>query len=486
MASVTHYTWPDGDTIATKPGAPFDLGYSDEIAVLGPIYVPRVYGKDLTALELGSSGKVVVTLDDLKSLELAKDANSTAAIIRGAASNALSLAPTDAAKTVTLGDLTLSRGGPADAAQVVRTAQAGGLLLDNAIQVTGAATLDSTLAVAGNAAFGGNVDVAAGKIIKTEQIDARDSLLILNAADVALTGNLNIVGSLNAIDTTVVNIEDKQLTLAHSSNGLVDGLLTNDGAGLRVFGLPQGVDPQATDPDDPRYEKSISWRYNVNGLSSLGSNATTESFWEMKGGQFRLTNVKDANTSISYGWRINQDDELELVKFSSRSVNGGAPTVQFKRVARFGKAVVLDDAPTPDFVINGSFRLIGPSGAELRRNAGTNVLTFSVTDEPVVWEQGRPVDGQGFAGILTTVDNTSYGMKNDAQTQTIVVPFDVNDADQSWRFEPAPNGKYIIVASYFGGNDWVLGSHPDTGVVAVIDRTANPANVLAWTVEAVQ
>lgn len=52
-----------------------DVNYpdKDQVSIFGPIYVPRVYGKDLTAFEIASSGSVAVTLNDIHSFDLQRD-----------------------------------------------------------------------------------------------------------------------------------------------------------------------------------------------------------------------------------------------------------------------------------------------------------------------------------------------------------------------------------------------------------------------------
>jgi len=50
---------------------------ADQVNIFGPLYLPRVYGKDLTAFEIASSGSVAVTLNDIHSFDLVRDnANS--------------------------------------------------------------------------------------------------------------------------------------------------------------------------------------------------------------------------------------------------------------------------------------------------------------------------------------------------------------------------------------------------------------------------
>lgn len=45
----------------------------DQVNIFGPLWLPRVYGKDLTAFEIASSGSIAVTLNDIHSFDLVRD-----------------------------------------------------------------------------------------------------------------------------------------------------------------------------------------------------------------------------------------------------------------------------------------------------------------------------------------------------------------------------------------------------------------------------
>ena len=176
---------------------------------------------------------------------------------------------------------------------------------------------------------------------------------------VVINGNLQIQGTLDTINTTETNlwIQDKTIQLATSSNAMViDGLATNSEAGVRIAGFPAtacNTDPYfisaSNNPTDVNgYTKALLWNYGVDGISALGtSNIEKEPFWELRGGSFRITHTKlvtDGNgvvtgsNEVSFGFRVNHLDELELVKkyFSPSESN-----YIFKRVAKFGKTLNL-------------------------------------------------------------------------------------------------------------------------------------------------
>ena len=137
-----------------------------------------------------------------------------------------------------------------------------------------------------------------------------------------------------------MKVADKVIIMASvgnsSSNDYLpaDGSATNDKAGLKVDGYPVGFNSNAL----PAYDKTLLWNYGLHGIADLGtSNMDGESFWDMKGGSFRITNQRVIGSNIvntSYGLRINQNDELELVKKFYYSPSNG---YVFKRLMIFGR-----------------------------------------------------------------------------------------------------------------------------------------------------
>lgn len=50
---------------------------SNNISIFGPLWLPRVYGKDLTNFEIASSGKISITINDVHSLDFSKTGRTT-------------------------------------------------------------------------------------------------------------------------------------------------------------------------------------------------------------------------------------------------------------------------------------------------------------------------------------------------------------------------------------------------------------------------
>jgi hypothetical protein len=168
---------------------------------------------------------------------------------------------------------------------------------------------------------------------------------IIVRGDIVVTGSIN---TSNVYNTTVIQetlkVSDKTLTLANlgsnfsPGDGPSDGV-ANSGAGIKIDGVPAGYDATISNA----YEKSLTWNYGSgNGIASLGSaNMDNDPTWDLKGGSFRMIHQKIISgggsniiRNISFNFRMNDQEELELVKTSwddSRSAYVS------KRVARFGR-----------------------------------------------------------------------------------------------------------------------------------------------------
>lgn len=161
-----------------------------------------------------------------------------------------------------------------------------------------------------------------------------DPIFKISGSNVQIRGDIELTGTLNTttINSTTVTqstlkVEDKQIVLARGTTA--DSLAANTAAGLIIDGYPSG--------DSNAYSfsnKSILWNYGTNGQVDMGTadGINTESFWEVQGGAFRLTHRKAGGSNISFTFRVNEYDELELVK--RFMVNGAFVN---KKIARFGR-----------------------------------------------------------------------------------------------------------------------------------------------------
>jgi hypothetical protein len=175
--------------------------------------------------------------------------------------------------------------------------------------------------------------------------------VIISPSNVLINGELRINGAINSVTTYVENVEifDRTITLAAAgtpgASNFVDGP-NNDGSGLIIAGFPSsdGINP---DPNMTvsQYEKSIRLHVpSFDAMKHLYDPAITpnypisafdaEPYWEVKGGDLRMTLDKGQGHYTTFGWRIGAYDELELIK-TWNGVNGTGKKV----VSKFGRSV---------------------------------------------------------------------------------------------------------------------------------------------------
>ena len=394
---------------AVNPGYP-DFSFQN---IFGPVLLPRIYGKDLTGIEIGSSGKVLITINDINTFDFSNaDGDWTdpafsgdkITYLKARSSNYFNIAPADAAKTTVLGNfktyddanyqalatddvegfklmnkmkftedvymakklgvsgaVTLHNNlGVSGSAQIKKNlgvsgyayvketlGVSGAVTLHNnlgvsgsaqikknlgvsgyayvkqTLGVSGAATLYNTLAVKNIASFSNNIDVVLGNKIFADNLWAGYtglSNLTINASHTTFLGDVIIQGSLDTLDTTHLVVKDKIIFAAglDSNAPQADGAANNK-SGLEIYG----------DSTQPLIEKSIKWNYGTSGVPGMASaNSANDSYWEMLGGQFRMSYKKSLSDIVSYGFRINEKDELEFVKYETNKNPA--------RVAKFG------------------------------------------------------------------------------------------------------------------------------------------------------
>jgi uncharacterized protein (DUF2345 family) len=178
-----------------------------------------------------------------------------------------------------------------------------------------------------------------------------DPVVVIGPSNLLLRGDLVITGTLNTsnifstnVIQTTLKVEDKTILLASVGSNFTDFLPTdgiaNTGAGITIDGYPTGFDSNIPNA----YDKTLAWNYGLDGISAMGtSNIDSESYWEMKGGSFRITHQKIVQSGgsniikdVSAIFRINENDELELCKRFYYDASNAYIT---KRIAKFGKII---------------------------------------------------------------------------------------------------------------------------------------------------
>ena len=191
------YTVPDAERTVIYPDKEFTN-------VLGTVYLPRIYGKELSYLELGSSGKIAVTLTDIHSFDIANSNN----VVYFNATNAekFALVPKDAEKTVSLGEF--SSFSSNNYQQFDTTETQGFNFLDN-VRFNGNTITSGNATVQSDLLVNGNVDVD-----KTLQVTGEVSLS--NNLNVQL--NLDVNGIADVQGTTILRDTLQTVGAASFSN----------------------------------------------------------------------------------------------------------------------------------------------------------------------------------------------------------------------------------------------------------------------------
>ena len=167
------------------------------------------------------------------------------------------------------------------------------------------------------------------------------NLMTVQDDKVIVNGGLDVYGTINsiAIQNTELHINDRTVQLSYplSNESVLDGT-ANTSSGMVVYGMPAAAASLDAALAAKVYAKSIEWNYGTAGVDAMLTSAgiATESFWEMKGGRFQLTSTKSNGKDISFGLRINEQDELEMIKIFV----DGADVKQVKRIAKFGKTLM--------------------------------------------------------------------------------------------------------------------------------------------------
>lgn len=175
---------------------------------------------------------------------------------------------------------------------------------------------------------------------------------------VHIAGNLSLDGDINKRQVNSVEVEDLTIALAKTASATGANTSTDptsDGAGVVVSG-------------DSAYPKSILWRYNQ-GLAYNPPDASHYtgdglSYWQVQGGNLVLTRTIPAanhvsynytqkawlkdNTAatVSYAWRVNDAEELELVKTQGIDYSAGNATTAVGSQAKI--LTTWDIPPTTD------------------------------------------------------------------------------------------------------------------------------------------
>lgn len=321
--------------------------YVDDTLVharLGPLQTPRVYAYGLDTLELASSGRIAVTLDDRHALDIARQGDDTVAL-RAVPDLALALYASAGADVASVGLAGASAtlgvlGGGGGLASGVAASPA-------AVTVTAASSADGTAAsftatTAGSAGVtaSSNVTLAAGP--SSVALSSEGSVVlsvgptrlsVLPGGTVRVDGNMVVSGVYTSVQTTQLHVDETILQLATSSNGLPGAPDEMIGpAGLVIASRPTVAPPVAA-----AAAKSLLWNNGHSGTAGLmapgPSGSGNESYWELRGGAFRLSGT-DPGTGLDVGYEFRVAPQgLEVLQVWQSPALGGAKA--FKRIGIF-------------------------------------------------------------------------------------------------------------------------------------------------------
>jgi hypothetical protein len=332
----------------------------DNETLLGTVLLPKIYGKGLNALEIASSGSIILSVNDFETMDISSDGTkNTFQAKRGLE---LNFQPDDSDKTVHVGDHTWSSElfGTSNY-QVMRTSNEDGYMLSNSLLVTSSATFKGDAHFEGDT-FGvvsSNVDLTGsthieGTLRVTSNVTFDSDLEVLG--DVNIIGNINVTGVVNTTSVTQLHAEDKIIQLStHSNLDSQNENSVSDGAGVLIQGvLAQNIPMSGFDGrydtlellnsnNNKIIDKSLTWNNN-GGVEKMGmllydpesDEPNLEPYWEMRGGGLRITqqvynDAANAFVDVSFAFRINAREELEILKCVASN-----DTSDCRRVARFG------------------------------------------------------------------------------------------------------------------------------------------------------
>ena len=188
-------------------------GYPDSNmeTMFGPVVLPKIYGKGLSALEIASSGSIILSVNDFETLNISNNESTRTTTFQSTSNYHLKFYPNDTNTTVQTGDHTYtSETISGSNYQVMRTSQSAGYMLSNDVMVTGAMTFAGNVEFAGPVMFGDTISVAGtatldSNLVVTDHVQLNSDLSVVGAAelggslsvggDVELAANLSVLGN---------------------------------------------------------------------------------------------------------------------------------------------------------------------------------------------------------------------------------------------------------------------------------------------------
>jgi hypothetical protein len=203
--------------------------------------------------------------------------------------------------------------------------------LDLERQLTPVPTIQLRGAQAGDAVCLGPCNAAASMTSSRTTIAGCNVLSVLQDR-VQINGHLVVSGVYTTLQTTRLLVDDTIIVLARTSNGqepALDGVI--GACGIVLDTVPaSGATPNSA--------KSLLWNNGAGGTADLlqgDATAATESYWELRGGQLRITAVDATGHDTWFALRLGGagGGRLEVVQSYYSPTTGARVT---RRVGSFG------------------------------------------------------------------------------------------------------------------------------------------------------
>ena len=300
-----------------------------------------------------------------------------------------------------------------------------------------------------------------------------------------IDGDIRVSGRVITGATTLE--ETSTIKLGSDVNGtanVVDGLDTNNGAGMIIAGVPT---PETLVSEHvARFEKSFTWNYGSSGMMKLGQKDAfdMESHWKLKGGALHLSNTNaDTGDETAFIFRVNENDDLQLVKQVTPS-DGRAVT--YNVLAAFGTGDTNPVAKKIGFASLDMEDTIMQSGSvnavieSLATYADTKVYAalYSTSDSPTTAEVVQDALSNGFmsgtlsAAVVHRTPHTFNTMNDGSSVPDSILKFaavieKISDGEKS----ASPQISFVLNDTSLVDADLAALENADTSTGVVFETT---------------
>ena len=385
------YAGGNGTQSYVSAGAEFYPQYpnSNQISIMGPIYLPRVYGKDLTSFEIASSGSVALTLYDIHSLDLTRVVANSNVIIKTLDSDSLLMTVNNSNMSLTFdsvnnyttlyssNDLTLNTSNALvfnskayeQSTAADMTLSAGCNMNIDAVNDVNVSACNDFAVVADESitltALSNSINLDASSNVYLHLDIPTETATLFAKQDVLMTASNDF--SINALSNVTVNATTASLAMSAASG---DATFTLD-APTKTATLFAQEDINMTASND----------FSINALSNVTVNATTASL-AMSAASGDATFTLDAPTKTA---TLFAQEDINMTASNDFSINAlsnvtvNATTASLAMSAASGDATFTLDAPTKTATLFAMEDINMTASNDFSINALSNVTVNATT-----------------------------------------------------------------------------------------------------------